>query len=78
MAVRVSAVFENIFGLRESVVGMESAICTEEQRGRMGQAVYDRIKGTEHSGVLSGYSAVWRSGRERSIGQGKEGGGRTD
>ena len=78
MAVRVSAVSEDIFGLPESVVGLGSAVCTEEQGRRMGQTFYDRIKEIDYSGVLSGYSAVWRSGRERSTGQGKEGGGRTD
>lgn len=69
MAVRVPAVSEGISGLPESAVGLESAVCTEEQGRRMGQTVYDRIKGTVHSGVLSGYSAVWRPGRERSTGQ---------
>ena len=69
MAVRIPAVFESISGLPESAGGLEIAVCTEEPRGRMGQKVYDRIKGTYHSRLLSGYSAVWRSGRERSTGQ---------
>lgn len=68
MAVRVPAVSENISGLPEFAVGLESAVCTEEPGRRMGQKVYDRIKGTDHSGILSGYSAVRRSGRERSSG----------
>ena len=59
---------ESISGLPEFAGGLEIAVCTEEPRGRMGQKVYDRIKGTYHSGILSGYSAVRRSGRERSSG----------
>lgn len=68
MAVRVPTMSESISGLQKSVAGLEGAACTEELGGRMGQKVYDRIKGTDHSGILSGYSAVWRSGRERSTG----------
>lgn len=69
MAVRVTAVSESISGLSEFAGGLEIAVCTEEPKGRMGQKVYDCIKGTYHSRLLSGYSAVWRSGRERSTGQ---------
>lgn len=69
MAVRVPTVSEGISGLPESAVGLESAVCTEEPGESMGQKIYDRIKGTDHSGLLSGYSAVWGSGRERSPGQ---------